>query len=429
MGKSHSSSPVSSEKGWNERERLLWSLSLFTGAAMLYASRASLPIAIAKISLELDWSKATSGSVLSAFFWGYALTQIFAGSLADRYGGERILYVSSLVWIVLTVATPLVLDLAVLTGRPVPFAILLRVVTGVAQGFFMPSMASICSRNLNSTEKGRIFGFCLAGTHLGVVIAGFIGSSLLSKYGWRSLFHFMGATALIWVAVYHAILSSTSEKRKASNLPMLSVSETALDVPWKTLFTHPGFWAASVAHYTGSNAYFMIFNWLPTFFHDVYPDANGVLYNVLPGLAIVCTSTTAPYVAAKLHSRGHSLTRTRKIVEGVSLLGMAALLYLISPSAPFGVTLALFTLSMAIRGLHHGGVSVNPTDFAPNHTGAVFGIFNSFGAITGFVGTFVAGHMLEATNNDWTAVFWLTALQNVIGAAVYAGFGTAQPII
>lgn len=54
--------------------------------------------------------------------------------MSDRYGGERILYVSSLVWIVLTVATPLVLDLAVLTGRPVPFAILLRIVTGIAQG-------------------------------------------------------------------------------------------------------------------------------------------------------------------------------------------------------------------------------------------------------------------------------------------------------
>ncbi|GMT08530.1 hypothetical protein PENTCL1PPCAC_30704, partial [Pristionchus entomophagus] len=421
MGVKHVS-PVS-EKGWNERERRLWSLSLFAGAAMLYASRATLPLAIAKISIELDWTKATSGSVLSAFFWGYALTQIFAGSLADRYGGERILYVSSLVWIVLTVATPLVLDLAVLTGRPVPFAILLRIATGVAQGFYMPSMASICSRNLNSTEKGRIFGFCLAGTHLGVVIAGFIGSSLLTSYGWRSLFHFIGATALIWVAVYHYILSSTSEKRKLSNLPTISISESALEVPWKTLFTHPGFWAATVAHYTGSNAYFMIFNWLPTFFHDVYPDANGVLYNVLPGLAIVCTSTTAPYVAAKLHAHGHSLTRTRKIVEGASLVGMALLLYCISPLAPFAVTLALFTLAMAIRGLHHGGVSVNPTDFAPNHTGAVFGIFNSFGAITGFVGTFVAGHMLEATNNDWTAVFWLTALQNVIGAAVYATFG------
>ncbi|GMT18769.1 hypothetical protein PFISCL1PPCAC_10066, partial [Pristionchus fissidentatus] len=426
MGKQ--SSPLS-EKGWNERERRLWSLSLFAGAAMLYASRASLPIAIAKISIEFEWNKATSGSVLSAFFWGYAITQIFAGSLADRYGGERILYVSSLVWIILTIGTPLVLDIAALTGRPVPFCILLRVVTGVAQGFFMPSMASICSRNLNSTEKGRIFGFCLAGTHLGVVIAGFIGSSLMTNYGWRSLFHCMGATALVWVAVYHAILSSTTEKRKSSNLPMLSVSETALDVPWRTLFSHPGFWAASVAHYAGSNAYFMIFNWLPTFFHDVYPDANGVLYNVLPGLAIVITSTTAPYVAARIHARGQSLTRTRKIVEGVSLLGMAALLYCISPLASFSVTLTLFTLAMAIRGLHHGGVSVNPTDFAPNHTGAVFGIFNSFGAITGFVGTFIAGHMLESTNNDWTAVFLLTALQNVVGAAVYGVFGTAQPII
>jgi hypothetical protein len=29
---------------------------------------------------------------------------------------------------------------------------------------------------------------------------------------------------------------------------------------------------------------------------------------------------------------------------------------------------------MAFRGLHHGGIAVNPHDFAPNHTGAVFGM-------------------------------------------------------
>lgn len=30
---------------------------------------------------------------------------------------------------------------------------------------------------------------------------------------------------------------------------------------------------------------------------------------------------------------------------------------------------------MAARGFHHGGVSVNPCDLAPNHTGSVFGNF------------------------------------------------------
>ena len=57
------------------------------------------------------------------------------------------------------------------------------------------------------------------------------------------------------------------------------------------------------------------------------------------------------------------------------------------------------------------------------------GIFNSFGALTGFVGVLVAGFILEHTYNDWTIVFKLTAAQCVIGAGVYAAFGTASPII
>lgn len=41
----------------------------------------------------------------------------------------------------------------------------------------------------------------------------------------------------------------------------------------------------------------------------------------------------------------------------------------------FSAALFTFTLAMAARGFHHGGVSVNPCDLAPNHTGSVFGNF------------------------------------------------------
>jgi hypothetical protein len=57
---------------------------------------------------------------------------------------------------------------------------------------------------------------------------------------------------------------------------------------------------------------------------------------------------------------------------------IAVFLFFVSASTKFYSSLIIFTLAMAARGLHHGGVSVNPHDFAPNHTGSVFGIFNAF---------------------------------------------------
>jgi hypothetical protein len=84
---------------------------------------------------------------------------------------------------------------------------------------------------------------------------------------------------------------------------------------------------------------------------------------------------------------------------------------------------------MFARGLHHGGVSVNPHDFAPNHTGSVFGVFNAFSAVTGFIGVYLAGWILHASHDNWSYVFIFTALQNLFGAAVYSLLGTGNKII
>lgn len=53
---------------------------------------------------------------------------------------------------------------------------------------------------------------------------------------------------------------------------------------------------------------------------------------------------------------------------------MALCLLCVSGSSGFYLSLTVFTAAMAARGLHHGGVSVNPHDFAPHHTGSVFGM-------------------------------------------------------
>ena len=157
-------------------------------------------------------------------------------------------------------------------------------------------------------------------------------------------------------------------------------------VPWAVLFKHPAFWwvhleatfifnfrAAGVAQFAGGNAYFTMFNWLPSYFHEEFPAAKGVVYNVVPSLAIVVTSVIAPYMATRLLSNGHSMTVTRKVMEGVSLIGISICLFIVPAAHGFVSALLIFTLAMACRGFHHGGVSVNPHDFAPNHTGSVFG--------------------------------------------------------
>ncbi|CAI5441656.1 unnamed protein product [Caenorhabditis angaria] len=434
-------------KIWNRAEARTWTTIMFSGTCVLYAARAALPISAAAVSKEFAWNKTDSGTVLSCFFWGYALTQMFAGRLADKYGAENILPYSSLAWTMITFFTPTLFDFAYWTDYPLVVLLSVRILTGICQAFHIPSLASIVSKHLAATDKGRVFGIVLAGSHCGTVLAGLVGSTLLEWVGWRSLFQFVGVISLIWCWMFRWVLENGKNAANGRSSPIpdeevllnkkhdnepeshLSQNPQSPPVPWGTLFRHPGFWAAAIAQYTGGNSYSILFNWLPSYFHETYPNAKGIVYNVVPSLAIVVTSLIAPIMASQALADGKTVTYTRKLMEGASLFGIAICLLIVPMTDSFWFCLLIFTLAMAARGLHHGGVSVNPHDFAPNYAGSVFGVFNACGAITGFVGVYVAGHILEATNNNWAYVFVVTSAQCVLGAMVYILLGTGQKII
>jgi ACS family sodium-dependent inorganic phosphate cotransporter-like MFS transporter 9 len=251
------------KKLWTKSQSKLWTINLFMGTCVLYASRVALPLCATYMSQEYGWNKSDSGTVMSCFFWGYAITQVFAGSLADKIGGERILVGTTLIWALLTLLTPQLFDLAYYTSTPLVFHIIIRVLTGIGQGFHLPCMASIVARHLTAADKGRVFGICLAGSHFGTVVAGGIGSLLIEAFGWRTLFQFVGCLSVLWwywfkmlrdagsnrVRDESSILARSAEIGSAeehllsqSESKIKPIRQTSTPVPWKTLFSHPAFW-------------------------------------------------------------------------------------------------------------------------------------------------------------------------------------------
>lgn len=56
---------------------------------------------------EFDWDEQTQGLILSAFYWGYVLTHLPGGLLAEKFGGKQTLGLGILSTAVLTCLTPL----------------------------------------------------------------------------------------------------------------------------------------------------------------------------------------------------------------------------------------------------------------------------------------------------------------------------------
>lgn len=75
---------------------------------------------------EFEWDKNTQSSILASFFYGYIITQILGGWLADKFGGRR-------VWGVCVVISSIVtLLLPVCARTNVILVYVLRVLLGLA---------------------------------------------------------------------------------------------------------------------------------------------------------------------------------------------------------------------------------------------------------------------------------------------------------
>ena len=86
--------------------RRAWGLValLAATATASYLCRVNVSVAGALMMRELGLSQPEMGKVFSAFLLGYALCQIPAGILADRFGPRRVLAAAALAWVVATVS-------------------------------------------------------------------------------------------------------------------------------------------------------------------------------------------------------------------------------------------------------------------------------------------------------------------------------------
>jgi sugar phosphate permease len=86
-------SPAESVVKAPELSRRRWGiiLILLLAAVVNYLDRANLSIANTTISQEFGFSATQMGLLLSAFLWPYALANLPAGWLVDRFGRKRCL--------------------------------------------------------------------------------------------------------------------------------------------------------------------------------------------------------------------------------------------------------------------------------------------------------------------------------------------------
>ncbi len=185
-------------------------LALVTACFLFtFAVRFSWPPLIPVVRPILNMTAAQAGAYMSAFYFGYIITQIPAGVLADHFGVRLILAASLILEGITTFGMGYI--------NTYDTGFVLRVATGLGAGAVYGAAARSLMEWFRPEERGTAFGIMLAGPSGGIVLSSPIMPLLNSAFGWRGAFQAMGvATIVVGVIVFLLVRSSDQAKTAGS---------------------------------------------------------------------------------------------------------------------------------------------------------------------------------------------------------------------
>ena len=412
--------------GWPKRYTLVGLCAFAT--FVCYIDRVNISVTIIPMAEQFGWDRETQGIVLSSFFVGYLLTQVFGGFLADRFGGKMVLGFGVLLWSFFTIVTP-----------PAAYAglamlLVARIGMGLGEAVTFPSIYSLFSRWVPVTERTRAIGLNASGIPFGTVFALLITPLIVLVWGWEWAFYLFGALGVVWYLLWGRLTTNTPDGHAAISEAELGLIRAGTDPgeqgekpPWGRMLTSMPVWAIIVSHFCNNWGGYVLLSWLPTYIAEGLgvDFAEVGLYAMLPNAASFLFLNIAGWVTDGLIRRGHDVTRVRKVMQIVGFGSAAIVLGLVGYITSAPMAIAFMTLGSALGAFGLGGWASNHMDIAPRHSGTLMGISNTAGTIPGIIGVYVSGLILQYTNS-WILVFQVAAALNVFGLVFFLIFGTGK---
>jgi MFS family permease len=326
-------------------------LLLVFSVVINYVDRSNLGLAMPLLERQFSFSALRAGELLSAFFWTYALVQLFglAGLLTDRFPVGWVLLLGYLLWSVATAFTGLATSFGVL------FA--LQLVLGMGESVAYPCYSRIFAA-MAQEHRGRANALIDAGTKLGPAAGAFVGGVVLVHLGWRMLFAIFGVGALIWLLPWYFAMPRGEQGEEATGGEGKQAGRSAGAAPSiAKLLQLRCAWGAFLGHFSGNYFYYFLLAWLPTYLvQEEHLSIRGMSrLTAALFLLIACTTILAGWISDRLIARGVSPTAVRlTAVVGGQALASSFLALMLVRGHPFA---ALGLLTIACVG--HGGYASN----------------------------------------------------------------------
>jgi len=396
----------------SERRWIVLAL-VFLGIVVSYIDRGNLSIAAETIMRDLRLDPKSMGVLLSAFFWTYAICQIPAGLLVDRFGIRSVYASAFFVWSLASASIAL--------SRGWPDILTSRLALGLAESIGPLASLAFIRAHYTAREQGLPVAIYIAGQNLGPAIGALLGATLLTEFGWRAMFALTGLCALVWVPAWFYFAPRP--------LPVRAVTSSATGaLRWRAILASPAFWTMSAASFFLSYYWYFLLTWMPAYMTMARGFSTLGMGRILstPMFVMVGTNVLAGWFADRLSSRTGKPFWVRIGFAAAGLTGAASILLLnvTTGRAPVLPILVLSICSFGIASSNFWTVSQSASPIAL--VGRAIGFLNTLSQIAGAVAPIVTGWSL-GPQKDFRFAILMAGICPLIAAACLIVAGRSLP--
>jgi MFS family permease len=413
-------------------------LSLITYLDRICISRAS-----EDIRADLGFTMEQMGFIFSAFTLGYAIFEIPAGWMGDRWGSRRVLTRIVLCWSLFTALTgaiwsfhlgsvPLSVGARTLTLALDSFALMLlvRFLFGLGEAGAYPNLTRVVGDWFPFRERAFALGAIWFSARLGGAVAPVIIGRLSVAFGWRQAFYVLGVIGIVWAVIFWLWF-----RDKPGQHPGCNDAERDLirgdPVPARQgeggghVWPGVGVLARSVTVWAmGSAAFWVCLGWYfyPTWQPEYLKAVHGYDYGSsewLTGLPFLCGAAgcllggrVSDWLVPRIGRRwGRSLVG----VVGFTGAGLCVLGTGYAPSA--GLAVGLLCLAFLINDIAIPVIWAACADVGGPFAGTLSGLMNTIGAVGAIITPILIPQVLGWLPADFSPeVRWRIIFTGLAGA-------------
>lgn len=386
---------------------------------------------------QIHLSKEQVAWIKGAFFWAYALAQVPAGWLSDRFGTRVLMSSYIVLWSLFTAATSLSQGFLTLA--------IARIGCGLAEAGAYPASSSLLTRWAHVNWRGLGSSIISTGGRIGGAAAPWLTASVVIAYfaNWRWVGWIYGiagvgvAAAFWWVYRDHPRGHPRCNEAERALLaegrgtqPVMR--EPPKRFPWKAAVTSRSLWMASLYQTTTNIGWAFLVNSLSIYLKDVKhmsDQANGQISSTALFLGIIGLPLGG--MLTDWWSRRFGIRAGRMMPLVVTrIVAVIAYFAVMAADTPLQMALAFGALAMFVD-MGMPAMWALMQDISGRHQAQLFGWANMWGNFGAALQPILVGWILTSFdhNHDYREGMLFCAGALAVSIVVAFGINAQQPVV